>query len=109
MANIRARISRRAPGSSRRSQSRESYWSPTWACTPIPRRTATYVSLTLSRVHFGTSQTVSAPCISVSAVTVEGQLCLTVQYATPIWPEAEAEAYVDGLVRALELAAAQAE
>ena len=93
MANIRARISRRAPGSSRRSQSRESYWSPTWACTPIPRRTATYVSLTLSRVHFGTSQTVSAPCISVSAVTVEGQLCLTVQYATPIWPEAEAEAY----------------
>ncbi len=51
----------------------------------------------------------SAPCISVSAVTVQGQLCLTVQYATPIWPEAEAEAYVDGLVRALELAAAQAE
>ena len=69
----------------------------------------THGDVSLSRVHFGISQTVSAPCISVSAVTVEGQLCLTVQYATPIWPEAEAEAYVDGLVRALELAAAQAE
>ena len=53
----------------------------------------THGDVSLSRVHFGISQTVSAPCISVSAVTVEGQLCLTVQYATPIWPEAEAEAY----------------
>ena len=39
----------------------------------------THGDVSLSRVHFGISQTVSAPCISVSAVTVEGQLCLTVQ------------------------------
>ena len=70
---------------------------------------AAHGALALSRLHFGISQTVSAPSISVSAVTVEGRLCLTVQYATPIWSEADAEAYTDGVARALELAAAQAD
>lgn len=64
--------------------------------------------LQLTRIHFGISQTVSAPAISTSAVTVDGTLCLTTQYATPIWPEAEAKAYVDGIVRTLELVAAEA-
>ena len=70
---------------------------------------AAHGALALSRLHFGISQTVSAPSISVSAVTVEGRLCLTVQYATPIWSEADAEAYTDGVARALELAAAPAD
>ena len=35
-------------------------------------------------------------------------LAAQVQYATPIWPEAEAEAYADGVLRTLELAARQA-
>ncbi|KOO35790.1 hypothetical protein Ctob_015516 [Chrysochromulina tobinii] len=50
-------------------------------------------------------RTVSAPSISVSAVTVNGQLCLTVQYATPIWPDEKAEAYADDLVAMLEMMA----
>ena len=61
--------------------------------------------LSLSRLYFGISQTVSAAAISVSAVTVDGTLCLTFQYATPIWPAAEAEAYADGVVATLEMAA----
>ena len=61
--------------------------------------------LALSRLFFGISQTVSAPSISVSAVTVNGQLCLTVQYATPIWPDEKAEAYADDLVAMLEMMA----
>ena len=61
--------------------------------------------LALERVFFGISQTVSAPAISVSAVTVDDALCLTVQYATPIWPEAAAEAFADDFARVLELAA----
>jgi len=64
--------------------------------------------LGIDRIHFGISQTVSAPSISVSAVTVDGTLCLSVQYATPIWAEAEAEAYADGLVQMLTLAAGSA-
>jgi hypothetical protein len=65
--------------------------------------------VSVARVHFGISQTVSAPAISVSAVTVAGTLCLTVQYAAPIWPDEEAEAYADALVTTLELAAAEAQ
>ena len=64
--------------------------------------------ISLSKLFFGISQTVSAPAVSVSAVTVDGELCLTVQYATPIWPEEEAEAYADNVARTLELAAAEA-
>ena len=41
--------------------------------------------ISISQIYFGISQTVSAAAISVSAVTVDGTLCLTVQYATPIW------------------------
>lgn len=67
---------------------------------------AEHGDLKLSRIHFGISQTVSAPSISVSAVTVQGRLCLTVQYATPVWPEAEAERYADDLISMLRLAAA---
>ena len=63
--------------------------------------------LRLSRLHFGISQTVSAPAISTSAVTVDGTLCLTVQYATPIWSDAQADEYADALVATLELAAAE--
>lgn len=69
---------------------------------------ATHGDLSISRLHFGISQTVSAPAISVSAVTVGGSLCLTVQYAAPIWPDDEAEAYADNLVTMLEMAAAEA-
>mmetsp|Transcript_21095 Transcript_21095/g.54012 ORF Transcript_21095/g.54012 Transcript_21095/m.54012 type:complete len:620 (-) Transcript_21095:130-1989(-) len=61
--------------------------------------------LGLSRIFFGISQTVSAPAISVSAVTVDGRLCLSVQYAAPIWPDDRAEAYADDVVRTLEMAA----
>ena len=57
-------------------------------------------------VVLGISQTVSAPAISVSAVTVDGRLCLTVQYATPIWPDDEAEAFAEGVARTLEMVAA---
>ena len=67
-----------------------------------------HADLALRRLHFGISQTVSAPAISTSAVTVDGTLCLTTQYATPIWPAEKAEAYADDLVRTLELAAAEA-
>ena len=63
-----------------------------------------YGDLTLSSVFFGISQTVSAPAISASAVTVDGRMCLTVQYASPIWPEAEAEAFADDLLATLKLA-----
>ena len=69
---------------------------------------ARYADLSLRHVFFGISQTVSAPAISASAVTVDGTLCITLQYATPIWPQDKAEAYADGLVRVLELAAAEA-
>ena len=65
-------------------------------------------ALEVERVHFGISQSVSAPAVSVSAATVGGRLCLTVQYAAPIWPAAEAEAFADHLVETLELAAAAA-
>ena len=58
--------------------------------------------LTLDHVYFGISQTVSAPAISLSAVTVEGTLCLTVQYATPIWSEEQAGAFADRLLGTLE-------
>ena len=64
--------------------------------------------LALRRVYFGISQTVSAPAVSTSAVTVDGTLCLTTQYATPVWGDQQAEEYADGLVRTLELAAASA-
>ena len=64
--------------------------------------------LRLKNVFFGISQTVSAPAISTSAVTVDGELCLTTQYATPIWQEATAGAYADGVQRVLELAAREA-
>ena len=65
----------------------------------------THADLSLRRVFFGISQTVSAAAISVSAVTVEGTLCLTVQYASPVWDDERAEAYADDLVATLELAA----
>jgi hypothetical protein len=64
-----------------------------------------HADLTLSAVHFGISQTVSAPAISISSVTVDGKLCLTVQYATPIWTDVAASAYADAFVRTLEMAA----
>jgi hypothetical protein len=66
----------------------------------------TYGDLAVNEVYFGISQTVSAPCVSVSAVTVNDALCLAVQTATPLWPEAAAAAFADNLVRILELAAA---
>jgi len=65
--------------------------------------------LTLERLHFGISQSVSSPAISTSAATVGGTLCLTVSYPTPIWSDAAADEYADGLVRLLELAAADGE
>ena len=66
---------------------------------------AAHGALALSRLHFGISQTVSAPSISVSAVTVAGAMCLSVQYATPIWPHDKAAAYADDLLATLQLAA----
>ena len=63
-----------------------------------------YGDLSLEGVHFGISQSVSAPAISVSSVTVKGSLCLTVNYCTPLWDQQEADAFVEGLVAALELA-----
>jgi len=66
---------------------------------------STHGDLTLSQVFYGISQTVSAAAVSVSAVTVDGTLCLTVQYAAPIWPEDKAEAFTDDFVRTLEMAA----
>jgi len=68
-----------------------------------------YGDLTLDRLHFGISQTVSAPAISVSSVTVDGRLCLTIQYATPIWPDERAEQYADDVATTLEMVAAQAD
>jgi len=65
----------------------------------------TYGDLTLGPIHFGISQSVSAPAISTSAVTVDGKLCLTVSYPTPIWSTEAAEEYADSLVTMLELAA----
>jgi len=61
--------------------------------------------LKLDGLHFGISQSVSSPAISTSAVTVDGTLFLTVSYPTPIWNDDAAEAYADGLVTMLELAA----
>ena len=63
--------------------------------------------LKLGELYFGISQTVSAPSISVSAVTVGGALCLTVQYAEPVWEPEQAGRFADDLVRTLEAAAAQ--
>eukprot|EP00326_Haptolina_ericina_P011639 CAMPEP_0181210280 /NCGR_PEP_ID=MMETSP1096-20121128/23141_1 /TAXON_ID=156174 ORGANISM="Chrysochromulina ericina, Strain CCMP281" /NCGR_SAMPLE_ID=MMETSP1096 /ASSEMBLY_ACC=CAM_ASM_000453 /LENGTH=111 /DNA_ID=CAMNT_0023301549 /DNA_START=47 /DNA_END=382 /DNA_ORIENTATION=- len=67
----------------------------------------TYGDIQLSRLFFGISNSVSSPAISLSAVTVDGSLCLAVQYASPIWPDDEAIAYADGLVSLLERAAAE--
>jgi hypothetical protein len=64
-----------------------------------------YADLKLDAVHFGISQTVSAPSISVSSVTVDGKLCLSVQYATPIWSDEAADEYADDLARTLEMVA----
>jgi hypothetical protein len=61
--------------------------------------------LSLSQLYFGISQTVSAPAVSVSSVTVKGRLCLTVQGAFPIWPEDELEAFADNLIQSLEVVA----
>jgi len=63
-----------------------------------------YGNLQLSRLHFAISQSVSAPAISTSAVTVDGVLCLTVTYSTPIWDERQAQEYADNLVKLLEAA-----
>ena len=65
----------------------------------------THGDISINSVYFGISQTVSAPAISTSAVTVDGQLCLTTSYAIPIWPEEKAEAYADDLEQMLRLAA----
>lgn len=64
-----------------------------------------YGDLTLSELYFGISQTVSAPSISVSSVTVDGKLCVTVAYATPIWSEDDASSYADDLITTLRAAA----
>ena len=64
-----------------------------------------YGDLSVEQIYFGISQTVSAPSISVSAVTVAGAMCLSVQYATPIWPHDKAAAYADDLLATLQLAA----
>ena len=37
-------------------------------------------------------------------MTVDGRMCLTLQYATPIWFD-EADAFADGLPATLQLAA----
>mmetsp|Transcript_163332 Transcript_163332/g.297964 ORF Transcript_163332/g.297964 Transcript_163332/m.297964 type:complete len:214 (-) Transcript_163332:26-667(-) len=66
-----------------------------------------YGDLQVSKLHFGISQSVSAPAISTSAVTVDGTLHLTVSYASPIWSEENAEEYADNLVKTLGLAAAR--
>eukprot|EP00316_Scyphosphaera_apsteinii_P023573 CAMPEP_0119307144 /NCGR_PEP_ID=MMETSP1333-20130426/7714_1 /TAXON_ID=418940 /ORGANISM="Scyphosphaera apsteinii, Strain RCC1455" /LENGTH=596 /DNA_ID=CAMNT_0007310617 /DNA_START=320 /DNA_END=2110 /DNA_ORIENTATION=- len=68
----------------------------------------THGDIRLAQLHFGISQSVSAPAISTSAVTVRGRLFLTISYAIPIWPDAEAEAYANNLVCMLEMAAAEA-
>ncbi|KAL3895132.1 MAG: hypothetical protein SGPRY_013602, partial [Prymnesium sp.] len=60
--------------------------------------------LSLSRLYFGISQSVSAPAISISAVTVDGTLCLTVCYAAPIWTDEAAQSYADNLLSTLEAA-----
>ena len=39
----------------------------------------------IDQIFFGISQTVSAPAISVSTVTVDGKLCLSLAYCRPIW------------------------
>ena len=65
----------------------------------------THGDISIKSVYFGISQTVSAPAISTSAVTVDGKLCLTTSYAIPIWPEEKAEAYADDLEQMLRLAA----
>merc|ERR1712113_193531 len=64
----------------------------------------THGDMRLKKLFFGISQSVSAPAISTSAVTVDGRLFLTVSYATPIWPDDRAEAYANNLVHMLETA-----
>ncbi len=59
----------------------------------------------LSALHFGISQTVSAPAISVSSVTVDGTLCLSVAYCVPIWNDEQAAAFSDRVGGVLEAAA----
>lgn len=67
-----------------------------------------YGDIELSGLHFGISQSVSGPAISTSAVTIDGQLNLTISYATPIWTTNVAEEYADNIVKTLEAVTAQA-
>jgi len=67
---------------------------------------STGADLSLRRIFFGISQSVSAPAISLSCVTVDGGLCLTVQYCTPIWSNEQACAFTETLKNILMLAAA---
>jgi hypothetical protein len=47
-------------------------------------------------------------CDAMCGMQVDGTLCLTTQYVTPLWSKEKAEAYVDDLVATLELAAQEA-
>jgi len=64
-----------------------------------------YGGLTLDSVHFGISQSVSAPAVSVSCLTVGGALCLSTQWCAPIWGDEQGRGYAVAVQRMLELVA----
>ena len=59
----------------------------------------------LRELHFGISQAVSAPTSSLSSVTVDGKLCLSMAYCEPIWNREQAEEYLQTVLTLLEMAA----
>lgn len=64
-----------------------------------------YDSLTLEAIYFGISQSVSAPCVSVSCITVGGSICLCTQWCSPIWGEEQGAEYARAVQDMLVLVA----
>jgi len=52
-----------------------------------------YDNLVLEAIYFGISQSVSAPSVSVSCITVGGSICLCTQWCSPIWGEKQGAEY----------------
>jgi len=64
-----------------------------------------YDGLKLEAIYFGISQSVSAPSISVSCLTVGGALCLCTQWCSPIWNGEQGSSYARAVREMLELVA----
>lgn len=62
---------------------------------------AQYGDMKLRAIYFGISNTVSGTGISVSSVTVDGALGLSVQFCEPIWEQSDAARYAETMRQVL--------